>query len=730
MKRPILFFTLLLLGNISLSAQIIFQENFENAGFPDGWTIQTDASDDGWKIGGAASLSSQAYTIPSNGSSRIAATNDDACNCDKGNDYLVMPALDLTEFTAVTLSFDAYYLDNVYEGAQEQATIEVSLDAMNWEVLEELHGHDSWDTHHINLSQYAGESTVYIAFHYDDGGGWLYGFAIDNVSVAVPPSVEVELVAMTSKIFGEVDTAFPLKGVVYNAGITPINTLEISYSVDGGSGVVETITDLDILPFSFYNFELTAPWIPNMAGVFTIETTIVSVNGGADQDQTNNSGTFNSEIFEKIIVPNKIEDFLAFIPVVTEVEGASSSLNKPTDLDFFPILGKNELWVINQRSEGSGGSTLTISDATDETPSDFASKVDGNAWHFMSLPTGIAFSSDNFNFGTSPGIKDANHGGGSFTGPTLWSSDPAIYAQPSGGNGSHLDMLHGSPFSMGIAHERDNVFWVYDDWNKDIVRYDFMSDHGPGNADHDDGVVRRFRNLGINADGDIPNHLILDKETGWLYFVDNGNNRVMRLDINTGTAQSIPLINETLAEHSEMLDFTSEVIISEGLNQPCGIEIFENQLLVGEYATGDIIVYDMTTGNFEELGRIATGEPGLTGIKIGPDGNIWCTNRLQNKLNVVSPGNVSATTGINVSAKIGVAPNPTTGIINISLPNIDYKDVWIKLRTMTGKQILSQKSTDAYPQLDLSHLPNGVYLLDITGNGFVGTKKVVLGGRR
>jgi hypothetical protein len=73
--------------------------------------------------------------------------------------------------------------------------------------------------------------------------------------------------------------------------------------------------------------------------------------------------------------------------------------------------------------------------------------------------------------------------------------------QPSGGNGSHLDMLHGSPFSMGIAHEVDNVFWVCDDWNKDIVRYDFVGDHGPGNDDHSDAIVNRYENIGIDADG-------------------------------------------------------------------------------------------------------------------------------------------------------------------------------------------------------------------------------------
>jgi hypothetical protein len=38
-------------------------------------------------------------------------------------------------------------------------------------------------------------------------------------------------------------------------------------------------------------------------------------------------------------------------------------------------------------------------------------KQEGNAYHCMSLPTGIAFS-ENGNWANSPGVYDANHNGG------------------------------------------------------------------------------------------------------------------------------------------------------------------------------------------------------------------------------------------------------------------------------------------------------------------------------
>lgn len=311
-------------------------------------------------------------------------------------------------------------------------------------------------------------------------------------------------------------------------------------------------------------------------------------------------------------------------------------------------------------------------------------RADGNSWHFMSLPTGIAFS-DNFNFATSTGIRTLIIAEAHLPVPALWSSDPAVYAQPSGGNGSHLDMLHGSPYSMGIASESDNVFWVFDGWNETIVRYDFQNDHGPGNDDHADGLVRRYMEIEVKRDGNVPSHLVIDKPSGWLYAVDIGNNRVIRLDINSGEVMNaLPLIDEPLAEHSQMGNVTWEVII-DSLDRPCGIEVIGNRS-AGRYTSGEILVYDIDN-NFAELGRIVTGEAGLTGLKMGPNSS-WYTNRIENTLTRLEPGEVTATEEEMVLVQIRVWPNPSLGTILIELPDDlvnSRNEVW--LSDMTGKTI-------------------------------------------
>ena len=343
----------------------------------------------------------------------------------------------------------------------------------------------------------------------------------------------------------------------------------------------------------------------------------------------------------------------------------------------------------------------------------------------MSLPTAIAFS-DNGNFGTSAGVQDANHNNGTFTGPSLWSSDPDIYAQPSGGNGSHLDMLHGSPFSMGIASETENAFWVFDGWNNEIVMYDFVEDHGPGNDDHSDAIVRRYKDFTVARDGDVPSHLVLDKATGWLYIIDNGNDRVLRLDINSGSfGANLPPINEPLAEHSSVINTNWEVIIESGLERPCGIEIMENRLLVSDYANGDIIIYDIDD-SFTELGRIETGEAGITGIKVGPDGSIWYTNRLNNSLIKVEVGDPVSINSLEDKISIHLSPNPTSDILNIRLdiPTLN-NEMEFQLFDLTGKNVLTGKILNTIHNLDLTDFPNGTYMLKINNNDFLFFEKVI-----
>ncbi len=709
-----------------MQAQMLLSEDFENGSLPSGWTVESNASDGGWLVTTPGNLSGQIWTVFDNGSQRVAGTSDNKCNCDKSADYLILPTLDFTNISGAVLRFDAYYSGGIFGTFAEEAAVEASTNGgVNWTTIHEMQGAGGWPTITVDLEQFSGESAVTFRFFYTDDGGHVFGFAIDNVVVEVPSQLDAGLTDLTAPPFAEEQTPIAIKGTFKNNGLNTINSIEITYTPEGGSATSGTIDGLNIQTLDSYEFEHPTPWGADITGDVTVTVEITAVNGTSDEISDNNTLEFDIEIFPLVTPPNRIQEYLLTNPQFVEVANASDQLDKPTDLDFYPILSKNELWVINERVENSGGSTVTFFDAGKANQTTWQ-RVDGNAWHFMSLPTAMEFG-DNFNWASAPGIQDANHAGGSFTGPTLWSSDPAIYAQPSGGNGSHLDMLHGSPYSMGIAHEVDNVYWINDTWHEEIVRYDFVDDHGPGNSYHGDALVRRYQEIKTRRDGNVPSHMLLDKSTGWMYVVDNGNDRVLRLDINSGNVtNNLPLINEQLTEHSRVGNVDWEVIIDSGLDRPCGIEIMENRLLVSDYANGDIIVYDMDD-NFSELGRIHTEVPGITGLKIGPEGYIWYTNRSQNTLTKVEPGDPLNAEEALWEASIKVFPNPASDRIQVYLTELPTHNVLtLELTDLMGKKVWAGKSISNTTAIEVSNFTAGTYLLTISNEAFVVTRRVVV----
>ncbi|MDZ4667022.1 MAG: hypothetical protein SGJ00_03975 [bacterium] len=336
-------------------------------------------------------------------------------------------------------------------------------------------------------------------------------------------------------------------------------------------------------------------------------------------------------------VPEFFLDAANAKPQFVLIANADSRISEPQDLDFNPTR-PNELWIINKGTAITGGSTVMLTETG--TPNQkFDYRKDGNSWHFMSLPSAIAFG-DNGNWATTANVQDANHNGGTFTGPTLWSSDLDIYAKDHGpdANGSHLDMLHTSPFSMGVASQVDNIYWVFDGFNGNIVKYDFAADHGPGQHYHGDGKVHRYAEVKVKREPNVPSHMVLDAAKEWLYIVDGGNKRILRMNIKTGSkSRDLPLVNEELAEYWEMLSVTWEEFIpsSFGLNKPCGIAINDNRLFVSDYETGEVICINIPTKT--EMARINTGAKGIMGIALSKDNTIFYANALTNQILKINP---------------------------------------------------------------------------------------------
>ena len=327
---------------------------------------------------------------------------------------------------------------------------------------------------------------------------------------------------------------------------------------------------------------------------------------------------------------NIIDAYLIGNYTTTLMGTQAQGLILPRDLDFHKdVERQNELWVINEYNIGGrthGGSTVTYYDAGQETQwAEY--RKDSYSGHFMHTASAIAMS-ENGTFGNPLDCQDANNSDGYFTGPVLWPTDTSIYARANQNGpllGSHLDMIHQTPYGEGIASAGENVYWVFDGFHNAIVKYDFVQPHIVGGDDHSDGKVWRHSEVVVQRSPGLSSHMEFDPASGWLYIADTGNERIIKMDPNSGTVTgNLNPYGETLAGYYNMSGTDWDVVADTGLIKPTGLDIYDGRLLISDYSNGDIIVYDITQDPVVELGRIETGISNqIMGLKVGPEGEIW-----------------------------------------------------------------------------------------------------------
>ena len=529
-----------------------------------------------------------------------------------------------------------------------------------------------------------------------------------------PVARDMGVTEITTALFAHVNETVHVRGKVISYGAEPVTSFDLSYSLDGGAPVTTTVSNVTLNASDVYEFVHDVPWLPSAEGTVELTVSVSNINGDVDLN------TFNDELGSSHVISAEIPDlanaYLGSDPLVTVIANSDQDILVPRDLAFHPESGRNQLWVLNKDTEGEGGSTVIFYDAG-EPGQTFEWRRDQNAWHFMSLPTGIAMG-DNNCFATCPGIFDANHntGGDPFTGPSLWSADTAIYARPSGGNGSHLDMLHVDPNSQGIAHEYWNRYWVVDGFRGDIVMNDFRKDHGPGNDYHGDAIIKRYADFSITKDPNdhVVSHDVFDKSTGWLYVVDYGGQRVLRLNSNSGEVSGPGVYGpfEPYVEYDMVTGYEWEAIITEGLVEPAGIEIVGTHLYVSDYSNGDIVMYDISASPVAELGRIHTNTPGLMGITVGPDGRIWGVNATTHELLRIDPQDP---TGLDEarSPALRCWPNPADERLVFECPSDLKGSAEFLLRDAAGRTVSRGRVTSRVGVLPVNMLPAGAYSLEV-----------------
>ena len=307
-------------------------------------------------------------------------------------------------------------------------------------------------------------------------------------------------------------------------------------------------------------------------------------------------------------------------------------LNDPRDLELHPQR-RSELWVVNHEDS----STVIFTDVNTPLQRSIRKAGGGND-HFMARPSALAFG-ENGNFASAPEEDRITQPTtpADFMGPSLWISNLNIFDS---GHSGHLDMLHNSPASMGIAWETYNTYWVFDGSHSSITRYAFNMDHGPGGSDHSDGDVARFVPGQVSRVRNVPSHMEFDSTSGLLYIADTGNNRIATLDTRAGTPGRGIQPNYDGGRQYMMNNTNVETWVDGsaiGLARPSGLAMA---------ADGTIFVSDNLTSIIMALGRdgtvldwIDTGLPSgsLMGLELDDTGGLYMIDAIGSRVLHMSP---------------------------------------------------------------------------------------------
>ena len=287
-----------ILFNQASAQNILVSADFENGNLPADWSQQTNATDDGWLLGVNTNLQSQYWDITDHGN--IIATNDDECDCNKSADYLIMPALNLSTVSGAILQFENYFDGGSLNGGTEIATIEYSLnDGNSWTVLETIIGtdDDAWDAQTVNLSSLLGNSSVLVAFKYNDDNEWLFGWAIDDVIVYEPTGFDAELSSVDLPESAQAPSDLTVSGLVTNVGVTAIQSFNVNWTT-GGTVYTDLVNGLSLNSGQSYQFSHTNQLALTNSGNYSVEVYIDNINGTSDDNASNDTLTSNITAIE------------------------------------------------------------------------------------------------------------------------------------------------------------------------------------------------------------------------------------------------------------------------------------------------------------------------------------------------------------------------------------------------------------------------------------------------
>ncbi|MFH1321538.1 MAG: T9SS type A sorting domain-containing protein [Bacteroidota bacterium] len=292
------------------NGQPFINEDFSTASVttpPAGWTINIIVGDTAVDLWHFDNPGSRTLNPPITSPAAIFDSDNYSNNAMSENVGLESPAFDASLSTMVYLEWDEYFNGGI--GAQIYVEV---FDGIAWNQVYYANASTSDPNHNsIDISAYAaGVANAQVRFRWL--GNWAWYWIVDNVIVRPPYPDDVGIIAFTEPMHGcSYSATENVTVLVENSGSAPQSGIPVSYRVNGGLPVNDTI-NLTINPGDTASFTFTATTDLTIPGIYILDAwTSLGTDPNIYNDSTVN---YSLNITAPISSFPFFEDFETFTP--------------------------------------------------------------------------------------------------------------------------------------------------------------------------------------------------------------------------------------------------------------------------------------------------------------------------------------------------------------------------------------------------------------------------------
>lgn len=270
-----------------------YLQNFDASNFPNCFVQGNDGTEDvfDWVLNSGATVSlntGPSDDITGGGSYIYIEASSPRVPGDSA--ILYSPLIDKSSLTNSKLTFYSH----MYGESIGTLEIDVSDDGgSTYSTIYSKSGDqgDQWNFETVNLSGLSDTIIFKISATVGDNGSgqqWFGDIAIDNFEVSEALAIDVAGVSLyTSSTLALTNAPFTISGELNNQGINTVNSMDINYTINGGSSVTMPLTNLNFTTGSNYSFNHTSTWNPSSSGTYTVEIWASNINGANDMNLSN-----------------------------------------------------------------------------------------------------------------------------------------------------------------------------------------------------------------------------------------------------------------------------------------------------------------------------------------------------------------------------------------------------------------------------------------------------------